>query len=79
MDDNDGNLEFAREEYIELRVAQIKNQGIGAAAEEIPQKDEFQPSREPVKKRNIFIGIFIVVLLIVLIIVLGFLLHGYFN
>ena len=74
LNKHNGDELAAKDEYLKLRTEQIAKN---------TRTDEYQinnaPSREPVKKRNIVVGISILVLLVVLIIVLGFLLHGYFN
>ena len=80
LNDNNNDLRAAEQEYIELRAAQLKQGNFNQ--QQMPQvedREEFRPSRKPVKKRNIIIGITLLFLLIVLLVFLGNLLHEYFS
>lgn len=79
--ENEGDRAKAEKDYIETRASQMRDQKFtpGQTRETGTETYEFHPSRKPVKKRNIAIGITLLILLLVLVIFLGFLLHDYFN
>lgn len=78
--ENNNDEVEAEEDYIEWRANALKqSEVIPDESSNDPVSGEPKPSREPVKKRNIVIGISLLVLLFALIILLGFLLHNYFN
>ncbi|MDZ7764975.1 MAG: hypothetical protein U5K00_11165 [Melioribacteraceae bacterium] len=78
--ENNNNKVEAEDDYIEWRVDALKqSEDIPGEISNVPETGEPKPSREPVKKRNIIIGISLLILLFIMIILLGFLLHDYFN
>lgn len=80
--ENNNNEVEAEHDYIELRVnalEQLKDSREGTDSISEGEISDHGPSREPVKKRNIIIGVSLLVLLFAFIILLGFLLHDYFN
>jgi len=80
LKDNNGNEITAKREYLELRVAQLKEEIVNQQTlTEATEEQIRKPIREPVKKRNIIIGITLIVLAIILLVFLGDLLVGYFG
>lgn len=80
LNDNNGEIAIAEQEYIELRAAQLKQNNFNQQqTPQVEDRQDFKPSRKPVKRRNIIIGITLLFLLIVLLVFLGNLLHEYFS